>query len=61
MIAATARLKLINNQSTPMFEIAELAQQSGVAVVERGGEFAFCDAKEIPQGWRRFGIHMKAA
>lgn len=61
MIATDARLKLINNEHAAMVDIAEMAQSGGVAVVERGGEFAFCAANEIPQGWHRFGIHQKVA
>ena len=51
-----ARLQLINAERATMIEVAELAQAGGVAVVERGGEFAFCDRKQIPSGWKRCAI-----
>ena len=54
-------LKLINDERATIAEVAKLAQSGGVAVVERGGEFAFCDQRAIPSGWHRFGINDKAA
>lgn len=59
--AATTRLQLINGDHAVMADIAKLAQSGGVAVVERGGEFAFCDRQDIPAGWKRFTINEKAA
>lgn len=60
-MSGEARMKLINDHTTPMHEVAQLAQSAGVAVVERGGEFAFCDAKQVPAGWHRFSIGQKRA
>ena len=58
---SVTRLRLINTERTTMMEVARLAQAGGVVVVERAGEFAFCDRKAIPDGWRRCAIVEKVA
>lgn len=55
------QLTLINSERATMADVARLAQQRGVIVVERGGEFAFCNTRIAPRGWHRVGIHDKAA
>ena len=43
---------LLNNEHATMVEVAVLAQKHGMILVERGGEFSFCDQRTAPTGWR---------
>lgn len=61
MESVNTRLQLINGEHAVMADIAKLAQAGGVAVVERRGEFAFCDRGEIPDGWKRMSIGVREA
>lgn len=55
------RVRLINDDAATMIEVAKLAQRGGVAVVEQDGRFALCDRNQVPEGWHRIAINLKAA
>ena len=59
MNAASVRILPIDDKT--MLEVVALASKAGVAIVERAGQIAACNAANIPPGWHRVGASWKAA
>lgn len=60
-MSAPAAVQVIDVDDATFLEVVQLAAQSGVAVIERGGRCAFCNAAHIPAGWHRVGASVKGA
>ena len=52
-------LTIIEPSEATMLEIASLAADKGIVLVERAGVTALCSQAHIPEGWHRAGVRVK--
>lgn len=51
----SAHIQILPIDDSTMLEVIANASRAGVAIVERAGRIAACNAERIPDGWHRVG------